>query len=152
MKSLILIAITLFFPTYAIAGDDWSERNNKAGETIYKSGYEQVLLVGARGVGFMYSLPSAVDLMGEEVVLRIDDGSQEKFKTVKIVANTILISPSPEVVKRIANAKRVELSYRMCPANIDGCTFSYFGGTTKSKWEFETTLAEQFKGYQEKIR
>ena len=45
MKSLILIAITLFFPTYAIAGDDWSERNNKAGETIYKSGYEQVLLV-----------------------------------------------------------------------------------------------------------
>ena len=151
MRHFFLTACIFLTSLSAIAGDDWSERNVSSSETIYKSGYEQVLLIGNRGFGFMYSLPTAVDLMGDEVTLTIDGGASEVFKSSKIVANTILISPSQEVAKRVANAKKIELTYRMCPPNIDGCSFSYRGGINKSKWEFERPLSETFKNYQEKI-
>ena len=151
MKKIVLFLSLLVIATFAHAEDSWDERVYDSGERIYKSGFEQYLIVGKKGFGFSYAITGAADNFGDVVTLKIDKGQPEQIKVSKVGTNTFLISSNPAFIARIANAKRIELDYRMCFTN-QLCGFSETGGSQNAVWRFDTPLAEKFKDYQERIR
>lgn len=146
MKTLLFALCLSVMSSFALAEDSWDEKVYESGELIYKSGFEQYLIVGKRGFGFSYAITGAADNFGDEVTIRIDKGQSEKIRVSKVGTNTFLISSNPVFIARIAKAKRIELDYRMCFTN-QLCGFSETGGSQNAVWRFDTPLAEKFKDY-----
>lgn len=151
MKKLFCLLCLTIIAAFSHAEDSWDEKVYDSGERIFKSGFEQYLIVGRKGFGFSYAVTGAADNFGDVVTLRIDKDQPEQIKVSRVGTNTFLISSNPVFIARIANANRIELDYRMCFTN-QLCGFSETGGSQNAVWHFDTPLAEKFKAYQEKIR
>lgn len=150
MKKLFFAATLCFATNFAFALDEWRYSSFGEEEIVYKSGFEQFLLVGKKGFGFS-SVHSIVDSFGDEVTLKIDNGVPEKFKVTKLSNSTFLITNNPDIVQRVAEAKKIELDYRMCFISTF-CAFSEKGDGRNAVWKFSNSLAEEYKDYLSKIR
>ena len=152
MKRALAGLALLLCVTAANAFDSWTEEtfNYETGETVFKSGFENLLLIGPKGVAYSRAVALPVDSFGNDVKIKIDDAAVVQLPITQIGANTVLISNSKEFISKVANAKRVEISLRRCYISI--CTLSKTGGLGELIWRFEVPLAEQFKDYQERIR
>lgn len=148
-RTFSAIALCLM-SSFALAADDWRYSSFDGGEIVYKSGFEQFLLVGQKGFGFS-SVHSIVDSFGDGVTVRIDNGPPEKFKITKLSNSTFLISNNDDLLQRVANAKKIELDYTMCFISTF-CAFSERGGARNAVWNFSNSLADEYKDYQSKIR
>lgn len=151
MKKLIFGFLLAVTSLSASAFDSWTDKVYPSGEVLYKSGFEQYLLIGKKGLGFSYAIIGAADNFGDEIRIKFDAEESKKIKVKKIGTNTFLISDAAGLIKKAAQAKRVEIDYRICFTN-QLCGFSETGGEQNAVWRFEVPLAEQFKDYQDKIR
>ena len=152
MKNIFLLAFLSLLSTVANAFDSWTEDtfNYETKETVYKSGYENWLMIGPKGMAYSTALVMPVESFGVDVKIKIDGAEPIQLPISQIGVNTILISNSIEMISKVANAKRVEINLRRC--YVKTCTLSKTGGQEKFVWRFEVPLAEQFKDYQERIR
>ncbi len=112
MKKLMATTLLAFVSLPVFAVDSWRFSTTESGETIYKSGFEQFLLVGKKGLGFT-SIAGIVDSYGDSVILKIDDYPPEKISIRKLGNNTFLISNDEATIHKVANAKRIDLKYRI---------------------------------------
>lgn len=149
MKIFLGCALMLF-SLNAYCFDVWIEERFSGDEIVYSSGTSESLIIGSRGVG--YAIPRVEVIVGDSIIMQIDDSSPKTYPLKKIVASTYLIDESKDLVTSIANAKKVLIRYARCNNTVGGCPFSKKGIPDASRWEFEITLAEKFKDYQERVR
>lgn len=152
MKKLLFGCLLALTSLGANAFDRWVDDTFSGGETVYSAGVAQVLVVGARGVGITINPNVEGHVMGGKVSLILDDGKIEEMPIKNVGFATYLIDSPKELVSRIADSKKVEIQYNRCMSFISGCPFTYKGDTKKTTWEFDTSLSQQFKDYQERIR
>lgn len=153
MKKTLFFISFLTFATNVFAYDIWKTERFSGGETVFYSGVGNILVVGDRGVGYVRNnLMIAGLLLSDNVVLTIDDFPSMSIKSSNLGNNTLAISDNPDVLKKIANAKKIKIKVDLCVSPFGGCTFTRKGFETIAEWSFETSLAEQFKDYQERIR
>lgn len=152
VKKLFLVIFLTITSTSTFAYDTWKEKTFKSDEVVYYSGFERTLLVGKRGVGLAYFATSNANLYPDEITVRLDDGNPVHFKPIQVVADTLLIDSTYDFVTRVANAKKIEINFRVCFSVVSGCSFSYDGGRVDVEWNFDTTLAQQQPNYLDVIK
>lgn len=148
LRVLSLIVLFGVSSLSAHAFDSWKDKEF-SGETVYYSGVDYELLLGKRGVGLGYPSPYANTLFEEPVTLKIDGNPPKQFQVKQLAATTLLIIGDDALRLQIANAKRVEATFKRCPLSSI-CAFSSSGFNKPIVWEFEQPLSEQFKDYKQK--
>lgn len=143
---------TAFYALASIASaaaiaDDWSFRKFESGETIYKSGHYDMLIVGGRGVGFkttqaMHDSAVAISIDGGKPIASQVDNVTEQLHYALIFKN------SKELLPMVAKAKTIEISFNGCgnafKSDPIDCFFTKNGEPYKVLWSFDKPLEASF--------
>ena len=151
MKRLIAAILASALSSLTFAGETWKRDTYESGESVYHSNNllgvvtAARLLVGERGVGFIYLSPNSAGFSHTFCFISIDDKPEEKCEID--FTNWPLIKFPRGLANRIADAKILKLRLRICePAGY--CSFAYDGGDTKQLvWEWDEPLSKNFPDF-----
>lgn len=144
-KFLLSTLIAVSLPSFAF--DRWVDDKYKGGETVFSAGVAQVLLIGSRGFGIAVNPNTEGQVISKEITLKIDDDQLQSMPIQHVAVTTYLIKGSEGLIEKIANAKKVEISYSFCNGTANGCAFTFKGNPRTAIWEFDSTLSKQYPDY-----
>ena len=144
-----LLCLVIWSPAFAF--DTWAETKYESGESIYVTEPMPSLIIGQNGVGLAYlNFFSGRDIVPEKTILTVD-GKDYPVELYSIAPLFLRFKDGTGLTPAIANAKKISLKTRQC--SWGACVLSKTGGTHKViEWEFEQSLSERFKDYQERMR
>lgn len=148
-----IAALTLMSASLsANAFDRWVDDKYKGGETVFSAGVAQVLVIGSRGFGIAVNPNTEGQVISKEITLKIDDDQPQSLPIQHVAVTTYLIKGSEGLIGKIANAKKIEISYSLCNGTANGCAFTYKGNPRTAVWEFDSTLKNQYPDYLSSIK
>lgn len=133
--------------TFTHAFDRWVDNKYEGGETVFSAGVAQLLLVGSRGLGIAVNPNTEGIVVSKEVTLKIDDEQPQQFPIQHIAASTHLIRSNEILAEKVANARKVEITYSLCWGSANACAFTFKGKPRTVSWEFDSTLSKQYPDY-----
>lgn len=136
----------------ANAFDRWVDDKFKGGETVFTAGVAQLLVIGSRGFGIAINPNTEGHVISKEVTLKIDDGVAQNLPIQHVAVTTYQIKNTDSLVEKIANAKKVEISYNLCEKTANGCAFTFKGIPRTAIWEFDSTLSNHYPDYLNTIK
>lgn len=147
MKRIVFYFACIVSATSANAFDRWVDDKYKGGETVYSAGVAQVLVIGARGFGIAINPNTEGHVVSKEITIKIDDGEALKLPIQHVAVTTYQIKNNDNLVEKVANAKKVEITYNLCGGTANGCAFTFKGNPRTAIWEFDSTLSKQYPDY-----
>jgi len=151
MKKIVaaFMCMAIWSPVFAF--DTWAETKYESGESIFMTEPMPSLIIGQNGLGLTYiNFFSGRDIVPEKTTLTVD-GKDYPVELYSIAPLFLRFKDGTALTPAIANAKKISLKTRQC--SWGACVLSKTGGTHKViEWEFEQSLSERFKDYQERMR
>lgn len=152
IKNLFLGIILAAATLSANAFDRWVDDNYKGGETVFTAGVAQLLVIGSRGFGIAINPNTEGHVISKAITLKIDDGEVQNLPIQHVAVTTYQIKGTDSLIEKIANAKKVEISYNLCERTANGCAFTFRGIPRTATWEFDSTLRNQYPDYLNTIK
>lgn len=146
MKRIAVALSLVFFAVNGIAGETWRKETFESGETAYASGYmasfNTFFLIGERGLSVVFTSPTGKSMVDGDCKISIDDQPEEPCVRV----SGIFTKPD-NIGNRLANAKKVMLTARICD-NSPICRWAITGGKfEKISWEWDEPLSTTFPDF-----
>lgn len=146
------MALLSFMSLSANAFDRWVDDKYASGETVFTAGVAQLLVIGSRGFGIAINPNTEGHVISKAITLKIDDGVAQNLPIQHVAVTTYQIKNTDSLVEKIANAKKVEISYNLCEKTANGCAFTFKGIPRTAIWEFDSTLINQYPDYLNTIK
>lgn len=152
LTKIVVCLLAIVYSMAAQAFDRWVDDKYKGGETVYSAGVAQVLVIGTRGFGIAINPNTEGYVVSKEITMKIDDGEALRLPIQHVAVTTYQIKNNDNLVEKVANAKKVEITYNLCGGTANGCAFTFKGNPRTAIWEFDSTLSKQYPDYLTTIR